>query len=344
MALQGQTSTQVEHPDGHFSGKNSISPSKSFSTVMASVGQFRLHQVQVQQRSLSMSTLPWILSLSTVRSTVMHSSGQAGLRIGHGLDLAAPTGEGLFLHGDGRAEVAADAADRALLHVDLELGLGLEGQLPFLAVLRRTLEEGDVSLDGVPGADVFADGALHALLVVDLRDLVVLGKPLLLDNGVPLDPIDGEGEGREGAHNGADAAVRALHLVDLDGCGIVHGSPADRSDRAPLDGLLGAGLDADATTRTDVHVQDQVVRGLEESLFLDDLLAILLEFEPLGKLGEKGHLSHHSVTYTTVGLDPAAQRPFNRITSYGHASTQTPHPAQSSDFTSRVMALPSLTQ
>jgi hypothetical protein len=48
---------------------NSISPSKSFSTVMASVGQFRLHQVQVQQRSFSISTLPSTLSLSTVRST-----------------------------------------------------------------------------------------------------------------------------------------------------------------------------------------------------------------------------------------------------------------------------------
>jgi len=43
--LHGQISTQVEQPDGHFSGKNSISPSKSFSTVMASGGQFRLHQL-----------------------------------------------------------------------------------------------------------------------------------------------------------------------------------------------------------------------------------------------------------------------------------------------------------
>src|SRR5512136_703078 len=96
MALQGQTSTQVEHPDGHFSGKNSISPSKSFSTVMASVGQFRLHQVQVQQRSLSMSTLPWILSLSTVRSTVMHSSGQASTQTLQASHLVSSQGRPVF--------------------------------------------------------------------------------------------------------------------------------------------------------------------------------------------------------------------------------------------------------
>src|SRR5512136_1998174 len=54
-----------------------MSPSKIFSTVLASGGQFREHQVQVQQLSWMMLTLPSTLSDTISRSTTMHSSGHA---------------------------------------------------------------------------------------------------------------------------------------------------------------------------------------------------------------------------------------------------------------------------
>src|SRR5690554_4727672 len=82
-ALQGQTSTQVEQPPGHFSGMISISPSKIFSTVIASVGQDVTHQVQVQQSSCWISTLPGSFLLMTSRSRVIASSGQASTQILH---------------------------------------------------------------------------------------------------------------------------------------------------------------------------------------------------------------------------------------------------------------------
>src|SRR5512137_1701514 len=77
MALAGQISAQVEQPPGHLSAWNSISPSKIFSTVIASVGQFFAHHLQVQQLSWMMVTFPSTLSEMISRSTVMHSSGHA---------------------------------------------------------------------------------------------------------------------------------------------------------------------------------------------------------------------------------------------------------------------------
>ena len=48
-------------------------------------------------------------------------------------------------------------------------------------------------------------------------------------------------------------------------------------------------------------------------------------------------LFHH--TFASDGTDP---RPSSRITSYGHASTHTPHPAQSSDLKSSTTDFPCL--
>src|SRR5512137_897456 len=53
-----------------------MSPSKIFSTVIASVGQFTAHHRQVQQLSWIILTFPSTLSEMISRSTVMHSSGQ----------------------------------------------------------------------------------------------------------------------------------------------------------------------------------------------------------------------------------------------------------------------------
>src|SRR5512139_734299 len=76
-ALHGQTSTQVEQPAGQLAVLMVSSPSKTFSTLAASLGQMTWHQVQVTQSSVLMATLPESLGSSMIlRSILIASSGQ----------------------------------------------------------------------------------------------------------------------------------------------------------------------------------------------------------------------------------------------------------------------------
>ena len=110
---------------------------------------------------------------------------------------------------------------------------------------------GYIPLNSIPRAYLLAEYAAGALCLVDLRVLLQDREALLFQDGKLVCAVNGEFDGVEGAHNVADAAERALLLVDID-LGNLGLATVDRADGSPGDSLFRARVDTDSTTSTPV--------------------------------------------------------------------------------------------